>query len=194
MFAISIGAENAVLFGREGFDYVSLPSGEEYIVNLHNNHRTRCDVELYIDEEHVGGFVVQAHQTERIERPENEKRKFTFFDENSEVAESAGVRPGDFKNGLIRAIFKPKKQPVCSSCGRNTPASYVRSSKYGSGVTVLGNKSYQTLTNVPSLKDSEIDWNLAAEVSLRLVSAQQKFIPLSRRSYPPRIEQLSFND
>lgn len=185
LFTLSIHADEARPFRRNGFDYVALPSGEEYAVELHNNHSTRCDVELYIDGTHVGGFVIQAHESITVERPEGVKRRFTFFNESSDVARS------------VSAIFKPQKH-ILYTTSKQVPRASMLSSEarlsaqpkeqYNAGVTVLGDRSRQTFTEVKSLLDSEIDWPLSTEVSLRLVvDNEHKYVPLSH-SYPPRLD------
>lgn len=197
LFTLSIDAHEARPFRRNGFDYVALPSGEEYAVNLHNHHDTRCDVELYVDGEHVGGFVIQAHETIRIERPEGKQKKFTFVGETSRIARSVGTVVGSVKNGLVSAIFKPQKHVVYESIRgsamvrRMSPRESARTSaapSFGAGVTVLGNKSDQTFQQVRGLKDDEIDWPLSTEVSVRLVvDNERKNSPL-HHSYPPRLD------
>jgi hypothetical protein len=233
LFTVSIAADSARPFRRNGFDYVALASGTEYAIDLHNHHDARCDVELYVDGEKVGSFVVQARNTVRIERPSDARRKFTFFGENSQVARSTGAVVGADSNGLVTAIFKPAKS--CQSCsgiayvtrddlepvsiirarGVSPPRSPMRSTllsnlpsstnesatpkamsaaayrspspSYESGVTVLGDYSRQSFNRVSSLSESEIDWRLTTEVSVRLVvDNERRYVPLSH--YPPRLD------
>lgn len=214
LFTLSIDASRAKPFRRNGYDYVSLPSGTEYAVELHNHHNQRCDVELYIDGQRVGGWIAPAYETLRIERPSGERRKFTFFEEHSDVARSTGARVGSSKNGLVSAIFKPRKEEeaeeeiftslrgasgrasspqrsrATSSMSVAAPVmSMARKQSFEAGVTVLGNNSDQTFGKGRRLRDDEIDWHLATEVSIRLVVAddQPLYIPISP-SYPPRLD------
>jgi hypothetical protein len=207
LFTISIIANDARPFRRNGFDYVALTSGSIYAIELHNHHHTRCDAEVYVDGKHIGGWIVRAHDTIRIERPENAKRKFTFFDEKSYISKSTGSVVGGDNNGLISVIFKPEKyrsyEPLYSAKSLQTQApkkalqsglseSFLTSSnqkeKFSSGITVLGDISYQDFSSAKELKESQIDWSLATEVSLRLVAdTENKYIAIAH-SYPPRLD------
>ena len=112
LFAVGIDSPSARAFHKNGYDYVALTNGSTYALKIFNNHDTRCDIEVFIDGEEVGKWIIHAHQHIRLERPANQARKFTFFKENSRVAKRTGVVSGAYYNGLVSVIFKPQKHNI----------------------------------------------------------------------------------
>ena len=233
-FTVQINATYMRPFSKSGNQYVALRSGSEYSITLHNGHDMRCDAELYIDNEHVGGYVINAHSSINIERPHEHHRKFTFFSEHSDVARDVGASIGAEHNGLIHVVFKPKKRepkyiplgddysrlsrspPRMRVSGERSPPRIraIKASKemspprstslesarlkklpsrdtYTSGVTVLGDRSYQEFYSVRSLLDNEIDHSLIRNIYIRLVVEHdhgRRYIPLNNHRYPPRLD------
>lgn len=205
-FDIEIIAPSAhPLLHREG-RYVSLTNGSEYALRLSNPGPTPCDISVYIDKKRVGQWRISPRDYIVIERPADISRKFTFFSEYSVEALSTGAVPGREGNGLIQVIFKPGKDTLrasfrgeitsvesarfntssssSSSSSRSAAARFgTESTRYGSGVTVLGDTSSQRFFEVNKLQELEIDWNRTQEIDLRLVvdKAQSKYLPLTPR-------------
>jgi hypothetical protein len=108
-YELDIIATSANNFNKNSFDYVSLQHKAEYKVKLVNTKSTNCDVQLYIDNDHIGTWRLKPYQTATIERPANVSRKFTFLKETSSEASSTGIVAGSNNNGLVKAIFTPEK-------------------------------------------------------------------------------------
>lgn len=96
----------------EGAWIVPFPNtrdNSEYKIRLINNHPTRCDAFLTVDDKFMGKFRLNAFDSWSIERPSQDQRKFEFHAETSRVAREAGVTPGRFTNGLVSVEFMPEK-------------------------------------------------------------------------------------
>jgi hypothetical protein len=128
-FSVSISADSARPFSKKGYNYVALSNGSTYAIVIHNNHDTRCDADVYVDGERVGGWVIPAYSSVKIERPADVARKFTFFEEHSSVAKSTGAVPGLESNGLINVIFKPEKHYISTYPDYVTLSSQEKSTK-----------------------------------------------------------------
>lgn len=96
-------------FVRNGAHYVAMQNGATYQIMLRNGRSTRADVNVTIDGESIGSWVVRPYSHVLIERHANIARKFTFFNEKSSEASSAGVTAGASQNGLVKVTFKPEK-------------------------------------------------------------------------------------
>lgn len=212
-FSVAINARGARHFTRGGSDYVSLPSGVEYSITLHNNYGGKCDASVTIDNERVGGWQIDPFDSITIERPSHSQRKFVFVTETSAIARRTGAVQGAEENGVIRVQFRPAKYcahclgstvtavdrssfPRASLAKASAPESAIHSSevssdRYQSGVTVLGDDSDQRFSTVRPLRDDEIDWNLATTITLRLiVEDREDYVSLSSRSRtPPRVDE-----
>lgn len=99
-------------FTREGGKYFALEHGDEYQIQLSNTRNTLCEVHLEIDGEDVGTFRIPRRGLITLERPANRQKKFTFVREDSTLARRTGVEAGLLENGLIRAVFYPKKEII----------------------------------------------------------------------------------
>ena len=73
---------------------------------------TVCDAEVWIDGEKIGAWRISAYGDILIERPSNINRKFVFLKEGSYSARSAGIVRGATDNGLIKIVFKPKREKI----------------------------------------------------------------------------------
>jgi len=216
-FTIDIQSPVARKFYRDGHTYVSLDNHSQYSIVIRNNHHTRCDVEVHVDGQEVGQWVVHAHSSITLDRPAHVARKFTFVEETSTTAKRTGAVVGGSMNGVVSVVFKPAKMlPVYAevayvrrreeglgassreSSSMRAPSSMRASSSFResspvrqrvkSGVTVLGDDSNQRFGSERALTSSEIDWALTTEVSLRLVVNADKYIPLSPTYYPPSVK------
>lgn len=105
-FGVSVMSE----FGKikSSGDYYPLINGSEYKLYLRNGSNARCDAEVWIDNEKVGMWRINPHNSITIERPAAMARKFTFLEETSLEARSVGAVVGAAENGLVRVVFKPE--------------------------------------------------------------------------------------
>ncbi len=202
-------------------DYVALHNGVEYAITLNNNRTIIADADISIDGGLIGTFRLDPYKSFRIERPADNQRKFTFKSELSADAIEAGTIPGDIDNGLIDVTFKPAKyerdiSPNRRAMFRSPTRTYgtvlpqqrgapiqsrqgasgsIRSSNFRSGVTLLGDRSYQEFNNTTALRPDQIDYSNVTQIILRLVvDDMPSYETISRRSrspqrYPPRIEK-----
>jgi hypothetical protein len=107
-FSVNIIAPSANSFRKNGGDYCSLKHREEYKLKLSNNRNTKCDAEVFIDNETVGIWRIGSNDSIIIERPVKINRKFTFLKENSIEARQSGISSGLSYNGLVKIVFKPE--------------------------------------------------------------------------------------
>jgi len=84
---------------------VLMNHGQGYEIVLRNHSFRNADVELSVDGNSIGTFRVNSHGTVRLERPENDNGKFTFFRLNSTEAKLGGIQNND-AIGLITATFR----------------------------------------------------------------------------------------
>ena len=109
-FSVRVEAPNAKkVKGAQGSTYIAMPNKSEYSLKLTNERETECDVVVNIDGEFVGKWRINAGQTIEVERPTNVAKKFTFFEETSKEAKSAGVAIEKEENGLVDVVFYPRK-------------------------------------------------------------------------------------
>lgn len=93
-------------------NYVALPNGTEYQIELSNTRSTDAMVEVYVEGDSIGTWFIPAHDRITIERPADTARKFTFFSEGDSRATQAGVVYGAENNGLVKAVFYPKQRYI----------------------------------------------------------------------------------
>lgn len=214
IFDVEIVGPQVEPFWRGNYRYASMPSHTTYRIKLINSSDVRADADISIDGQAVGTWRVRAQSEVTIERPEGVNRAFTLVDEGGGTARRTGARVGDDYNGLVSVVFKPAKRGTASprparavnvvsprSAAPTTAApSSLRSSgpmteSLSSGVTVLGRRSSQEFSQVPSLSRDEIDWNRVTEVDIRLVIRtvewEPEYVPLSR-GVPPRIDRYTY--
>jgi hypothetical protein len=211
LFDVQIIVRGGHAFWRDGYRYVSMPNKSEYKIKLINNHNTVCDTLVYIDDTFIGGWKIYPNNSTSIERTGDTARHLTFVDERTMIAYQTGTVEGAEYNGVIRVIFKPKREsiylPLTSSetMDYSHPTAALTSRtinesksmnliqlqrKYSSGVTVLGRDSDQQFNSTIALTDDQIDWKLATEVDIRLVidnypSNRPDYVSL--KQIPPRI-------
>ena len=196
-------------FTRGESKYVGLNNGTEYKIKLGNHRKTPCDVDITIEDRHIGKWRIEPNDYIVIERPGNIHQKFTFFSETSMEAIEAGSNPGKFTNGLVKAVFYPKKkiiyrqieeeEPILESLSKqsysSTPmrqsVSMARNQQYESGVTVLGEKSRQHFGQTRPLRNDEIDWSNVTQIFIRLVARKPRYQQHSPWNVPPRIDDQS---
>lgn len=165
----------------------TLTNGQEYTVICRNHLGQRCDVEVSVDGLAVGKWRIDPYSEICIERPAGVERKFTFVQEGSSLAATAGLVPHS-NNGLITAKFYPEKPQI-------VPKNAVRAmglipqgavaegggSRYSSGGTTLGAKSDQRFVTTGALK--EIDEKRITTRHLRLIIREEPEEPISLRRY-----------
>ncbi len=97
--------------GREDQNgYVRLAHKEQYRIRLGNSSSRDCDVVVDVDGKDIGTFRVGPYSTVVLERPVNEKGKFTFLRDGSDEAYKADLHNVSKANkGLIKATFMPEK-------------------------------------------------------------------------------------
>lgn len=88
---------------------VLMKHGQEYAIILRNHSYDPADVELFVDGNSVGTFRVNSHGIVRLERPENDNGKYTFFRLGSTEANLGGIQNND-AIGLITAVFRSGKR------------------------------------------------------------------------------------
>ena len=212
-FEVQVVSAQAERFARDGYEYVSLPSGSTYSLRLINNGNTRCDAVVMIDSTKIGSWRIPAGDSVTIDRPSHTNRKFTFVSEGSSIARQTGSRPGVEANGLIKIVFKPEKEQIALRSPKLTRAASSMSARsaapstmarpassqerLSSGVTVLGDRSDQQFGQVAMLRDDQIDWQGVVEMNIRLVvrDKQPRYIGLasSTADEPPRIDNYRYS-
>ncbi len=192
-----------------GEQYVPLREGAEYKIRLTNNRNVRADATIEVDGKEIGRWRVPANESITIERPAGIDQRLTFVSEQSRMGMRAGVIPGRFENGVIQITFYPEREyvlesrqvlsaPMTRASTSGSPMALgVTSSRYESGATILGDRSYQQFGRTSAITD--VDWNNITTFTFRLVVEGRSFSPraisrvpewqLSGQSrIPPRID------
>lgn len=171
--------------------YFVLPHNTEYKITLKNQHNTRTDATIYVDNTNIGTWRINPTSSITIERPIQVQKKFVLLKEGTREATNAGIGNYD-SNGLIRIVFKPEvevrevmyEQGICgingigakrmySSNMENYSFSNSSNQSFMSGVapaaTGLGNYSDQhfsqtsAITNVDAANITTINARLVAK-------------------------------
>jgi hypothetical protein len=129
-----------------GYDYYAFKDGTAYNIRMENNHNTRCDAEVNIDNEHVGTWRIEPNSTINVDRPVNIDKKFTFVEENGELFNRAGARQKN-ENGLIKIVFKPEQKTYSMEV----------TNSYGSGEFLGRARAKQTNGNFDSEEYKPLD-------------------------------------
>ena len=145
----------------DGGHYFLLSHNDQYKLKLHNGKSSRCDAEVWVDGELIGVWRINPYSTIIIERPTAIDRKFVFLEENSTNAQSAGIVSGRRNNGLVKVIFRPERQALCSleGCiGRSGYSPWMRGVMYNQS-PAMSNKSFdsrnlQGMCNFSSLNEN----------------------------------------
>lgn len=168
--------------GKEASDgYVYMKHGTQYTILLQNESNRRCDAEVYLDDQKVGIWRINAFTTERIERPTHDHGRFTFYQVGTSEAIKAGISKNS-NNGLIRVLFKPERQQT-----------YVNDSMLScakmAGGTGLSGHSDREFTIVAALDYAPEEF---VTINLRLVSLADEPRPLftSTPVPPPVTEEI----
>jgi hypothetical protein len=163
-----------------GNGYVEMAHGSQYNLLLSNHSGRKTDAEVYVDGKSVGVFRLDPYQSWSIERPVNEKKLFTFFNDGSAEfyqSDLGNVSKNDL--GLITVIFKPEKrvQPTYKyrgPSGQSINTMYSCStSEYSSGGTGLTGRSNQEFREVKNLEYSNDEF---LSINLRLVSRNRNTV------------------
>lgn len=210
-FSLRIVSDNPVeKVTHKNSNYFSLPHKSEYAIQLGNNHGVKADVHVWIDNEKIGVWRINAYGKITIERPANINRKLVLLKEGTSVAREALIRDHDSSNGLVKVMFYPEKTyndniywqndcsynscdsistPIKKSCGFHQMSNNSTLSPAG---TALGDDSYQRFRKVGSL--TTIDDENITTIYARLVvddnvTARKKYMPLNQvnnsMSIPP---------
>jgi hypothetical protein len=87
------------------------------IVLANQNRELRCDAKVWIDGMQVGTWRIDRASSIRIERPENDTGRFTFYQLGTPEANRAGLDSSNPALGLIRVKFMPEThvKPILAS-------------------------------------------------------------------------------
>lgn len=92
--------------------YVELEHDKTYSIQLRNDHDVDGDASISIDGNYIGTWRINSKSSVKIERPANEKRKFTFYRLDSKESKKAGLSKSNENVGLISVLFTVEmKQP-----------------------------------------------------------------------------------
>lgn len=91
-------------------NYFSLSDKSEYAIKLSNNHSTKADACVWIDDIKMGTWRINPYSKITIERPANINRKFTLLKEGTNTARNAGISNKNSSNGLIKITFKTEQK------------------------------------------------------------------------------------
>jgi hypothetical protein len=168
--------------GKETPDgYVHMKHGTQYTILLQNESNRRCDAEVYLDDQQVGIWRINAFTTARIERPVHDHGRFTFYQVGTSEAIQAGISRNN-SNGLIRVLFKPERAQI------NIPAA-MESRAAMAGGTGLSGHSDQEFTTVAALDYSPQEF---VTINLRLISVVDEPRPLFvSNPVPPPVSEVT---
>jgi|SRR5579871_579423 len=106
---IIVDGYEAKIINKDGAYYVPVNNGSHYKIRVSNFHNKRCDAIISVDGEDIGTFRLRSYQVASIERPGDTDKKFTFYREDSTIAQISGVEEGKEQNGLISVRFIPER-------------------------------------------------------------------------------------
>ncbi len=90
-------------------DYVELDHNQHYRIRLSNNHRTRCQAKVSVDNKYMGTWIIDSYDNIVIERPASIDKKFIFYRARS-APRGANISMGDSNNGLVQVDFTPEEE------------------------------------------------------------------------------------
>lgn len=166
--------------------YVEMVHGQKYKVVLTNYTNKRADAELNIDGKYIGTFRLEPYGTIQLERPLDDKGRFTFYKNGTKEYYSSELNNVSKDNlGLVSVTFKPEKVsfPIYTTHYPNLPWYYpplfgerelIKFTCFTSGGTGLSGHSHQEFTNVNKLEYDEE----SVTINLRLVCSESDIRPL----------------
>lgn len=90
---------------------VRIPFNSEYTIFLKNKHDRRATAKVKLDGETIGEFVVNAHKSLELKRPESHNAAFKFVHIDSDDSRKEGKsRKEDGTNGLIEVEWKLERK------------------------------------------------------------------------------------
>ena len=97
--------------------YVDMQHNQPYTLVLRNTRNEHCDARVEIEGRHVGTWRIEASSNIRLERPEHDTGKFTFYKVDSPEAAKAQLERDNPNLGLVRVVFTPERkyQPIYPS-------------------------------------------------------------------------------
>jgi hypothetical protein len=170
--------------------YVELPHDTQYSLALRNNSVTlNCNATVEIDGKPIGTFRITPKSTITIERPLNDKSRFTFYKVGTSEFAASGLALYDPNLGLIKVSFTPEKAVVLRSLSYTLPEGNViyysdprdptlstwntnrttHSIGVSAGGTGLSGHSGQEFVDAP---DIFLDYSQTTTIHLRLVCAE----------------------
>lgn len=175
--------------------YLTLTKNAEYSVFISNDLTHKSQAALYIDGKLQGKWILDSFQKAQIERPDDNAKKFTFLELDSEEGRQAQLQDNS-ELGLVEVVFTPEKQftplrGIKSEMGTlggygmmsAQSKSPIKTNSVSAGGTGLGQHSNQEFRRGII---GELDYSKTIKISFRLmIEKETKFTPLS--SAPERL-------
>lgn len=178
--------------GRELVNgWVVMQHGRTYKIEIRNQNRLRGDAKVTIDGNHIGTWRVYGHGSLVLERPSNDKGRFTFYKSDSQEAEKVKTTDDPNLQGLVTVEFTWEKDlrpleaakttwadservyPTFGATGQSVSGGTAQTmgtpvtSNYTGGVTGLSGQSDQSFVPADVL---DLDHSSTVTINLRLVS------------------------
>lgn len=104
----------------------TLPFGSEYGLRLRNRNDKRCSAKVFLDNEHVGTWVIDKDSFIDVYRPANKDAAFKFVSLDSTDAQEFGKSDNnDGKKGLVRVEFRLERNHYQALYHWNTPVTTI---------------------------------------------------------------------
>jgi len=186
---VNLHCENGYVLGVYGGSFtennlLKMSHGEIYSIMLENNNPDRVKVNLRIDGDSVGTFIIGPYQQIEVEHPLDLARKFTFFQTNllPQSHNNRGISAGLPLNGMIVATFTPEKvtppktyyssfrngQAVTKKFSQNGKRN---SSKWAEGSTAFTLPSSQTFERLEIIKFDKLS---STKIKMKLVGQRKR--------------------
>jgi phage terminase large subunit-like protein len=177
---IAIGEKHLV---ADEHRYVALPHNTDYGIFLHNLGNTRCQVTVDIDGKGIGSWILGAHRSVTLTRPQKEEFNFCFLQTTSTQAAEAGITIGKSTNGVVHVKFEAEaptynafacflhegvvQRAIRSDDALDYTTQLAEPPGYTAGATGLKNPSTQTFGKTHGI--TNFDSSATAEFTYRLV-------------------------
>lgn len=120
-----VGAFELLIRGADGSarpeageGHVPMAHGEVYAIEFRNHCGDRCNLNVLVDGASVGDFQIGPYQTGVLERPLNDRGRFTFFAAGSGEAQAAGeASVSSADKGLVQVTFTPGRERTMGFSG-----------------------------------------------------------------------------
>ena len=109
--------------------YIKIPNRTIYKIKLENTNRTKCKVNIYIDNQKCGSWNIEPYSSGLVERPANINKLFYFAQGTYNKMTDSNYNIGQYKNSVITIDFIPDKDeqikwPYPKICQDTTPTQY----------------------------------------------------------------------